>query len=197
MKKILVATIIIASIITIAISCKKETVTVTETSPINSQPFVIHVGKYYSGGDCKNGWGMCITDNFISRTQFADYKLQLDEAKGESWAEQAGQDVNLKMLLTSTAMSTAMKDTLVFRKKMYFVEDTYIKESLINSTYKKAGISKIPSSIKIPRGVYPVTVTGKIPANPSSDFRIIITITITLKANGEILITIKIEVVDP
>lgn len=198
MKKIIKLSILLSTIL-LVVSCKKETTTtVTEGSPLNSEPIVISLGKYNtSANNCVNGFGICITDKFPSRSQFADYKLQLNEGKGEAWAETVQENVKLRLDIPSTALSVAVKDSMIFKKKMTFVEDTYITPSLINSTYKKAGIKNIPSSIKIPKGIYPVVVTGPTPTNPSADFRIKITIIITITKEKEITIEIKIEIIDP
>lgn len=196
MKKIIKLSILL-SIIIMAASCKKETITVTDVSPVNSEPIIIHLGKINTSANvCTNGFGICITD-FSTRTQFADYKLQLNEGKGEAWAETVQENVKLRMDIPATALSVALKDSMVFKKKMTFVEDTYIKPSLINNTYKKAGIQDIPSFIKIPKGVYPVVVTGPPPNSPSADFRIKITIIITVLKDKSILMEVKVEILDP
>jgi hypothetical protein len=196
MNKIIKLTFLL-SIIIIAASCKKETITTTEVSQVNSEPIVISFGKYNnSANSCTNGFGICVTDQFPTRTQFSDYKLQLNEGKGEAWAETVQENVKLRMDIPSTGLSVALKDSMVFKKRMTFVEDTYIKPSLITSTYKKAGIKDIPTSIKIPRGVYPVAVTGPTPSNPSADFRIKITIVITV-LKDKTIIDIKVEILDP
>ncbi len=197
MKKIMTLSFLLAAII-IAVSCKKETITVTDVSPVNSEPIIISFGKFNnSANNCTNGMGICITDQIPTRTQFADYKLQLNEGKGEAWAETEQENVNLKMDIPATALSAAFKDSMVFKKRMTFVEDTYIKPSLINSTYKKAGIKEIPTSIKIPKGVYPVVVTGPTPGSPNTDFRIIITITVKTLKDKSVVMIIKVTIVDP
>lgn len=197
MKKIIKLSFLLATIL-LAVSCKKETTTITEASPVNSEPIVIAWGSYNTSvNSCTRGDGICIKDIFPTRTQFADYKLQLDEGKGEAWAETVQESVKLRMDVPATALSVALKDSLVFKKKMTFVEDSYIRPSLINSTYKKAGIKDIPASLKITRGVYPVVVSGPTPTGPSAEFRIKITIIITIEKGKVTKVEIKIEIIDP
>lgn len=175
----------------IGTGCKKETVTVTEPAPGNSQSIIIKFPSSWTLSGCVQGGGVCIIWN-RPREEWSNYRLLADEAKGEAWAQNADSGrTQITYYLSEHNLSPALYDKMVLQKKYTFAEDNYIPADLITKAYKDAGITDAPSQMRIPKGDYPVTVIG----TPNVEKRVTVTITIKYdRKTGTVTITIIITV---
>lgn len=145
MKKILLVTTVVASIIAIAIGCKKETTTTVEPTPAYA---VAGTEKWESFTyRCINNSGTCGLQIADSREAWIKAPMEPDGVKFDAWAfKDANGNIIIKQNVVDMNLKQESKDWYLVEKKFGFDSTTNLPQDFINAVCKASGLSERPDA---------------------------------------------------